>query len=66
MVEIVQRMEHHSLANARLDIMVNSAKYQVSAIFKNVLDVFFSPSIYILERILSIEFYFITMGRRSF
>ena len=44
MVEIVQRMEHHSLAHARLDIPVNFAKYQVSAILKNVLDVFFARS----------------------
>jgi hypothetical protein len=51
-VEIVQKMEHHSLANARMDILVNAAKYQVSIIFKNVLDVFFSLSIYIPERIL--------------
>jgi hypothetical protein len=51
-VEIVPKMEHHSLANARMDILVNAAKYQVSIIFKNVLDVFFSLSIYIPERIL--------------
>ena len=44
MVEIVQKMEHHSLAYARLDIPVNSAKYQVSAILKNVLDLFFARS----------------------
>jgi hypothetical protein len=53
MVEIVQRMEHHSLAYARLDILVSFAKCQVSAILKNVLDVFF-------------EFYFITMGPGRF
>jgi hypothetical protein len=53
MVEIVQRMEHHSLAYAELDILVTFAKCQVSAILENVLDV-------------SFEFYFITMGSGRF
>jgi hypothetical protein len=52
MVEIVQKMEQHSLAYARLDILVSSAKCQVSIIFRNVLDVIFLVSIYIPERIL--------------
>jgi DNA-directed RNA polymerase subunit L len=43
-VEIVQKMEHHSLANALKDILVSSAKCQVSILFKNVLAVCFSLS----------------------
>ena len=44
MVEIVQKMEHHSLANARMDIVVSAAKRQVSILFKNELDLCFSLS----------------------
>jgi hypothetical protein len=44
MVEIVQKMEHHSLANARMDIVVSSAKSRVSILFKNELDLCFSLS----------------------
>jgi hypothetical protein len=52
MVEIVQKMEHRSLAYAQLDILASSAKCQVSIIFKNVLNVVFFFPIYIPERIL--------------
>ena len=48
MVEIVQIMEHHSLAHARLDIPVSAAK--VSIVFKNLLDAFFPFSIFIPEK----------------
>jgi hypothetical protein len=44
MVEIVQKMEHYSLANARMDIVVSAAKRQVSILFKNELDLCFSLS----------------------
>jgi hypothetical protein len=65
-VEIVPKMEHHSLANARMDILVNAAKYQVSIIFKNVLDVFFSLPFIFRNEFCWIEFYvFVKLSFRA-
>jgi hypothetical protein len=59
MVEIVQIVEHHSLAHARIDILVTSAKLMVNIIFKNVLDACFSFS-HFLSGNNFVEFIFIS------